>query len=304
MRRYASPAAFRAAIDVRLRAHARRAGAPVMVVRRQAALERLIVRLMRVAPGRWALKGGLALDTRLGDRARSSLDMDVDHAQGAAAAREDLQRSIVEDLGDNFSFAITGAEELRERDVNLAIRYRIECSVAGTPFEPLQMDVTITPPHVWEVEEARRPGLLADMGLGPIEVLLVPLERQIAEKLHAYTRTYNGATTRAKDLVDFVLIRLLERVEARRLAREVRETFARRGTHPVPKQLPLPPTELEIAYRREAEDVGITTDVREAHRLAAGWLDPILQGIAHGRWEPERGTWIKEAPAEQQEPKD
>lgn len=71
MRQYASPAAFRAAIDARLRAYAVRVGVPVMVVRRQAALERLMVRLMKVAPGQWALKGGLALDTRLGARARS-----------------------------------------------------------------------------------------------------------------------------------------------------------------------------------------------------------------------------------------
>lgn len=300
MRQYASPAAFRAAIGVRLRAYAQRTGAPVMVVRRQAALERLIARLMRVAPERWALKGGLALDTRLGERARSSLDMDVDHAEGAAAAREDLQRCIAEDLGDNFSFAITGAEELRERDVSLAVRYRIDCAVAGTPFEPLQVDVTLTPPKVWEVERAQRPGLLADMGLGPIEVLLVPLERQVAEKLHAYTRTYNGATTRAKDLVDFVLIRLLERVGAQRLAREINETFARRATHPIPKQLSPPHSELERAYRREAANVGITPDVFEAHRLAAGWLDPILEGTARGRWEPELGAWIEEEPAKRQ----
>lgn len=296
MRQYASPAAFRAAIDARLRAYAQGAGAPVMVVRRQAALERLMARLMRVAPDRWALKGGLALDTRLGVRARSSIDMDVDHVEGGPPAREDLQRAIAEDLGDYFSFAITGAEELREGDVSLAVRYRIECAVAGTLFEPLQLDVTITPPELWEVELAQRPGLLADMGLGPIEVLLVPLERQVAEKLHAYTRTYNGATTRAKDLVDFVLIRLFERVEAHRLAKEITETFSRRATHPAPKKLPPPPAELELAYKKEAEEVGITTDLGEAHTLAATWLDPVLEASARGRWDPERGVWMEEPP--------
>ena len=70
MRQFTSPAAFRAAVDARLRNYAREVGAPVTAIRRQAALERVMVRLMRVAPGRWALKGGLALDTRLRDRAR------------------------------------------------------------------------------------------------------------------------------------------------------------------------------------------------------------------------------------------
>ena len=168
MRRYPSPGAFRAAVDARLRAHARKAAVPVTAIRRQAALERLMARLMRGAPDRWALKGGLALDTRLGARARTSMDMDVDHVKGGVAAREDLQAAAAEDLGDHFSFAITSVEELREGDVPLAQRYRIECTVADTLFETLQVDVTLAPPDVWDAEPARRPGLLADVGLGPI----------------------------------------------------------------------------------------------------------------------------------------
>jgi len=79
MRKYPSPAAFRAAIDTRLRNRARKVGVPVQVVRRQAALERLMARLGQVAPERWVLKGGLALDTMLPGRARPSMDMDIDH---------------------------------------------------------------------------------------------------------------------------------------------------------------------------------------------------------------------------------
>lgn len=263
MRPYASPAAFRAAIDTRLRTHAVRTGAPVLVVRRQAALERLMVRLMRVAPGQWALKGGLALDTRFGERARSSMDMDIDHQQGAAAAHEDLLQAVAHDLGDHFAFVITGKREIQEGGMWLAERYRIECSVGGPLFETLQVDVTVTAPAQWEVEPAQRPGLLADVGLGPIEVLLVPLERQIAEKLHAYTRPYNGGSTRVKDLVDFVVIRLIERVDAKRLHHAIAQTFALRGTHEAPKHLPLPPADWVVAYRDEAEPVGITTDLPE-----------------------------------------
>jgi hypothetical protein len=58
VRDYATPAAFRAAVEARLRERARRLSAPTYMVRRQAALDRLLVRLPKVAPGRWALKGG------------------------------------------------------------------------------------------------------------------------------------------------------------------------------------------------------------------------------------------------------
>ena len=39
------------------------------------------------------MKGGFALETRLGGRARVSVDLDADHLRGAGAARADLQRA-------------------------------------------------------------------------------------------------------------------------------------------------------------------------------------------------------------------
>lgn len=292
-RRFADPAHFRASVDERLRTHARRTGTPLTVVRRQAALERLIALLGEVAPDRWALKGGLALDTRLSGRARASMDMDADHVQGAEAARVDLLAAAEVDLGDYFEFAITGSRELREGDLDLATRFRLECSVGGVRFEVLQVDVTLTPPDVWEVERAQRPGLLASVGLGPIEVLLVPLDRQVAEKLHAYTRTYGEGrgSTRVRDLVDLLLIRTFERVDAQRLRDAIQRTFENRATHPVPGRVPPPPGDWQRAYREEAEGVGITPQVTEAHRLVGAWLDAVLSGTSKGKWDPERGAW-------------
>jgi len=42
----------------------------------------------RMAPDRWAVKGGLALETRLGDRARVSLDLDADHPRSCTLSLE------------------------------------------------------------------------------------------------------------------------------------------------------------------------------------------------------------------------
>ena len=250
-----------------------------------------MARLARVAPGRWALKGGLAMDTRLPEHARASMDMDIDHMLGAAAAREDLLRAATEDLDDHFAFALLGTEEVQEGGRRLALRYRFEASVASVAFEPLQVDVTTLAPEVWEVEPAQRPGLLSDVGLGPIEVMLVPLERQVAEKLHAYTRRYNGDSTRVRDLVDLVIIRLFETLNAHRLRHEFTSTFARRGTHPVPDQLPAPPTDWARAYAVEAQAVGIPPTLADGYKLAATWLDPVLQGAAKGVWHPKRRVW-------------
>jgi hypothetical protein len=280
MRDYATPAAFRAAVEAKLRDLARRLGVPAYILRRQAALERLMVRLARVAPDRWAVKGGLALETRLGERARVSLDLDADHLEGAEAARADLQRAALEDVGDHFAFALVGSETLRDADVNLAVRYGLESSLAGLPFEPVQVDVTVAPPDFWDAQPAQRPGLLAGLGLGPIDLLLVPVERQVAEKLHAYTRTYRGGgTTRVRDLVDLQLVRRHEHLDADALRRSIQRVFDRRGTHAVPERLPRPLRALAVAYHREAEPVGVATTLDEAHQFLADWLDPVLAEI-------------------------
>jgi hypothetical protein len=277
MREYATPAAFRAAVEAKLRQRARHLGVPAYILRRQAGLERLTVRLMTVAPGRWAMKGGFALETRLGGRARVSVDLDADHLRGAGAARADLQRAAIAEVGDNFGFAVTGTEELRSGGVGLAVRYKLESSLAGRLFEPLQVDVSIAAPDPWDAQPARRPGLFTELGFEPIDVWLVPLERQVAEKLHAYTRTYeSGGTTRARDLVDLLLVREHERLDPVVLRRAIQAVFDRRATHAVPERLPPPPRELAVGFRREAEPVNVVYQIEDAHRLLAEWLDPVL----------------------------
>lgn len=284
MREYATPHAFRAAAEAKLRDRARSLDVAAYVLRRQAALERLVARLSRTAPDRWAVKGGFALETRLADRARVSLDLDADHVDGATAARIDLQRAAGEDLGDHFDFAVAGSEELRDAGVRMAIRYRLDSALAGRPFEPLQVDVTVAPPEPWDAQPARRPGLLAELGLGPIDVLLIPLERQVAEKLHAYTRTYRGGgTTRARDIVDLLLILHHQRLNIDRLRNAILAVFHRRATHAVPLHVPPPPPALALAYRRDAERLGLASGLNEAHQLLADWLDPILER-AHQAW--------------------
>jgi len=280
VREYATPATFRAAVEARLRERARRVPAPAYIVRRQAALERLLMRLTEVAPDRWALKGGLALETRFGTLARVSIDLDADHLHGAEAARADLQRAAIEDVGDHFGFALVGSEELRDEGVGLAVRYKMDSHLAGRPFEPLQVDVTIAPPDPWDAEPLWRSGLLTALGLEPFKVLLIPLERQVAEKLHAYTRTYRGGgTTRGRDLVDLLLIRRSEHVDVGLLREAVQRVFHRRATHALPERLPPPPAALAVAYRREARGVSTAADLADAHRLLAQWLDPVLAEI-------------------------
>ena len=63
--RYATAAAFRAALDQRLKTEAAATGLGLSRLRKRVAFELFLRRLVQVAPDRWVLKGALALDFRL-----------------------------------------------------------------------------------------------------------------------------------------------------------------------------------------------------------------------------------------------
>ena len=150
-----------------------------------------------------------------------------------------------------------------------------------------------TDPLRWRPERLRGADLLGFAGIEPAEVPALPLEQQVAEKVHAYTRTYGGgqASSRVKDLVDLVLVKTSMGVEAARLREALEVTFASRGGHPLPAKLPPPPPDWNVAYRRYAEEVDIAADIRVGHAEAAALLDPVLSGLASGRWDPTQSCW-------------
>ena len=136
----------------------------------------------------------------------------------------------------------------------------------------------------------------------PVEVQAVPLELQVAEKLHAYTRVYEGGgtSTRTKDLIDLVLIAELSQLDAAGLRREIDTIFELRGTHPTPASLPPPPAEWAVPFRQLAEEVEVPADFDAGHRDAAALVDPILSGeVPSGTWDATQRRWDAEKSSEE-----
>ncbi len=75
--RYASGTAFRRALEDRLQASSLTSGVPLDRLRKMVAFDRLLARLVADGQENWVLKGGLALQLRLGTRARTTRDMDL-----------------------------------------------------------------------------------------------------------------------------------------------------------------------------------------------------------------------------------
>lgn len=122
----------------------------------------------------------------------------------------------------------------------------------------------------------------------------MPLEFQIAEKVHAYTRRYGDRTpsTRVKDLVDLALIATEGSPDAALLHIAMDRTFARRASQRVPPALPGPPPDWRVPYARMAREIGLDPDLEAGHALAGRMLDPILsREVAAGTWRLGHGEW-------------
>ena len=74
---YDTPQAFRVALEARPRSVAQQQGTALQRLQRRTAFERLLARLLAGDDPPWLLKGGYALELRLQDRARSTLDLDL-----------------------------------------------------------------------------------------------------------------------------------------------------------------------------------------------------------------------------------
>jgi hypothetical protein len=292
--RYATPAAFRTALERRLLATSQHGRVPLARLRKLVTFDRLLARLLVVAPDRWLLKGGLALDLRLGERSRTTRDMDLARRDDEDAATADLIAAQALDLGDHFAFAIQRTGALDAALDGAAVRYHAVAALAGRVFEEVVVDVGFSDLPL-APDRLAGSDLLAFAGIAPIVVPTVPLEQHIAEKVHAYTRTYANqrASSRVKDLIDLALIRTFMAVEAGRLRRALAATFASRGAHGLPPTLPPPPPGWATPYRRLALEVGLDREVGRGHRLAAAFLDPILGGTLpdDARWDPAHGRW-------------
>jgi predicted nucleotidyltransferase component of viral defense system len=290
--RYENAAGFRQALERRLLDRSRENGESLVRLRKTVVFERLLARLTVAAPGRWVLKGALALDFRFGEHGRTTKDADLVRRDDEESATVDLLAAQAVDLGDFFVFS---SEKVGRPEDALggAVRYRVRAELAGRLFEEVLLDVGFSDPLGWQPERLRAPDLLSFAGIAPAEVPVLPLEQQVAEKVHAYTRRYGRGqpSTRVKDLVDLVLVKRSMTLEAARLREALEVTFDRRGGPPLPLRLPPPPSEWAVSYRKHAADVGIDADVGVGHTHASALLDPVLEGLSEGRWDPNRGEW-------------
>jgi hypothetical protein len=216
---------------------------------------------------RFIIKGAVALEMRLPDRARATKDIDLvidgtDEHDLAAALREALRNNY-----QDFSFRVKGEPYVMP---NNAVRVEVAMDYRGRSWSTVQVDLSRGEGGGTEVElvDALE---LEPFGLStPSALPCLSLRYHIAQKIHGMTQPApedDASNERFRDLADVLLLRdLVEDLPAVRAA--CVEVFAFRGTHGWPPALEPPEIweELyaELAAGLELEKKTLGEAVREA----------------------------------------
>lgn len=280
-RRYATPAAFRVALETRLKTISAGEGTDLQRLRRQVSFDRLLARFFVERNAPWLLKGGYAMELRL-RTARTTKDIDISLPAEAVAefggkilAR--LQNSAGTDLGDFFRFVIAEPQMDLKAAPEGGARYPVTASLAGKMFTKFHLDVgigdAVTPPT--ELIEGR--DWLGFAGIASPQFMAISKEQQFAEKLHAYTLPREDATnTRVKDLVDMILLIRMEAMDKGVLKQAIQATFELRGTHPVPTAVPEPPESWKGPFEVMMKECHLEMALEDAWRIVPSYLLDLL----------------------------
>jgi len=294
--KYADADAFRVALEHRLRTRAQQRNVDISRLRKQVVFDRLLARLLTVAPERYVLKGGYALDLRLGDRARSTQDIDLAIAGSLDAVIDDLAAVDALGMDDYFSFTVTRTTALDNLDAATAARFRVQARLAGRRFEQFNLDIGFGSDERQAYDLVEGQDLVSFAGLTPLLIPTVVIERHVAEKIHAYTRVYadDRQSTRVKDLVDLVLVSEEVSIVAGPLTLAIQLVFAARAGHPMPTYLTQPPSTWTARYPPLAKEVGIAPDVQMGWGVASIFLNPVLGGevAPEAAWSPGDRRWV------------
>jgi len=294
-RSYATPIAFKQALEERLR-NASSTGVDFARRRQLLVFDRFLARAVAVFGDALILKGGFALELRI-DKARTTKDIVLAIVGSPNKVLGSLQAAGRADLGDFMTFEVQ-RDRRNPRLQGDALRYegqryRALCRLAGVVYgQPFGIDVGFGDPLVGTPEVVVADDILAFAGIAATRVRLYPVVTHISEKVHAYTMPRDRANTRVRDLPDIALLASTPAIRAVDLREALAKTFAFRDTHGVPLTLPAPPRLWEEPYQKLARDNHLGWRDLESVAEATGlFLNPLLANAAVHRWDHVIWRW-------------
>lgn len=264
--------------------------------------ERFLARLSQSGYKRqFVLKGGLYLYGRYGIASRPTRDMDL-LGRGIGNDLETIENVLREvltiEVEDGVVFDIDSVQtgRIKEGAEYEAVRTSF-VGTLGSLRQRLSLDVgfgdklsnpqTLEYPTLLELTNTPSPTLLA-----------YDIETVIAEKLQAMT-FLGPQNSRAKDFYDLFYASHTERLDATKLSRTIRATFARRNTSLYDALRVLEPAFAEhdylqqawMAFRKNNPLLDAPETFAEVIVRLTTFLGPVIENTAEGEWQPDDGVW-------------
>src|SRR5271168_3643539 len=277
-KKYATAAAFRRALEDRLKDIAGKESVDLQRLRRQVAFDRLLARLFQVGQPHalpWVLKGGYAMELRIkAARTTKDIDLTMRNVFSPGEKKDDKKNlAVLEKLqeaaafsSDDF-FVYTIGEPIADLDAAPygGARFPVEARLDGRVFVGFHLDVGIGDAVMEPLEVIQGRDWLGFAGIASPSLYMIPREQQFAEKLHAYTLPRSGAVnSRVRDRVDMVLLIQSATLDHDRVTEAIRITFDRRGTHSAPNVVPQPPADWQRPYGALARECNLSGQLEDA----------------------------------------
>jgi len=291
--KYQSGAEFRAALEERVRAISFETGEAQIRLRKLAAMERFLARLVAGQSKTWQLKGGLALQARSGDRFQTAEDLDVLVFVQPEQVMQFLEQIGSSDLGDWFTFEIEPSGPANSLAETGHGRFTIRAVLIGRDFETFHLAVNAAENGFWPADRFPMIGFFDFAGLAAPLAPCCGLAWQAAEKFYSYIHPEDHRIfSKLENLVDLLTIAGLGEMDADELSQAITVSFSFHQFGSVPRRLPDPPTSRERSFNRMAVEAGLATaNLPAAYEALKGYLEPVLTGTQIGKWDPLTWKW-------------
>jgi hypothetical protein len=207
----------------------------------------------------FTLKGGAAMELRLGITARASKDYDAAFRDRAEHLLDALDQALAEDWG-YFQLRRTEPEPIRHTH---ALRMDIRLAYKGRPWGTVQLEVAPAEGQAGrEIDRVPARPLDAVQLQGPDRIACVSVRYQIAQKVHACTAVYADGrdNDRFRDLIDLQLLRGLVPDDGLSAVRDAcTEIFELRDKHAWPPEVVVYAAWTD-GFSAMASEVGFFTD--------------------------------------------
>lgn len=293
---YASEGAFRAALNARISAAARRRGWVRDDLARAVALQVFVGRLFdSPTADLWILTGGTALQFRAPTQARPTRDADLATAIAGDELQQALQQAVAPREGEFGEFTVTVVPSGTPGLYAGTIQFIVD----GKRVAAASLDLSHRAPMFVPDQMVPEPIVAVD-GLRPLPPIhLNSVPDALADKVAAMYELHgpDGTTpsTRYHDLADLLILIGTERFTGGDLRTTISEQERRRGiTIPVPLTSPGPLW--ATGYPKAAQRSGLPPHLHTldaALSAANAALHPLLSGtVPDGAvWEPRRQRW-------------